>query len=78
MDIFAAAASNKTQALSLDYVNAAQQVNQDCGPGFVNGSVPDVGSSGSGITSGATKGTNSGSGWVALTMGGLAVLAAAL
>ena len=53
MAVFAAAASNKSQPLSLDYVNAAQQINLDCGPGFVNGTVPSVGSSGTGTTSSA-------------------------
>ena len=57
MAVFAAAASNKSQPLSLDYVNAAQQINQDCGPGFVNGTVPSVGSSGTGTVSAAAPGT---------------------
>ncbi len=53
MGVFAAAASNRSQPLSLDYVNAAQQINQDCGPNFVNGTVPKVGASGSGQNSSA-------------------------
>lgn len=53
MNVFAAAASNRSQPLSQDYVNAAQQINQDCGPNFVNGTVPKVGASGSGQTSSA-------------------------
>lgn len=53
MDVFAAAASNKSQPLSRDYVNAAQQINQHCGPSFVNGTIPNVGASGNGQTSSA-------------------------
>ena len=55
MDVFAAAASNKSQPLSLDYVNAAQQINQDCGPNFVNGTIQNVGSSGTGEMSAASQ-----------------------
>ena len=47
MGIYAGAASNKTQPLSLSYVDAAQQINQYCGPNFVNGTIPGVGASGS-------------------------------
>ena len=46
MGIYASAATNKAQPLNLDYVDAAQQVNQYCGPNFVNGTIPGVGSSG--------------------------------
>jgi hypothetical protein len=48
MAIFASAAANESQPLNLDYVDAATMVNLDCGPGFVNGTIPSVGSSGSG------------------------------
>jgi len=44
MDIFAAAAPNKTQPLSANYVNAAQQIDRGCGPGFVNETVAKTGS----------------------------------
>lgn len=50
MGVFASAASNKTHPLSLNYLDAAQQINQDCGPEFVNGT---VGASGSGQSTGA-------------------------
>ncbi|MCJ1478506.1 hypothetical protein MMC13_007186 [Lambiella insularis] len=39
MNIFAAAASNLTQPVSLDYNNAAVQIDQVCGPTFVNSTV---------------------------------------
>jgi len=48
MAVFATAASNKSQPLNLDYVTAAQQIARDCGPGFVNETIPDAGASGSG------------------------------
>lgn len=50
MGIFSSVAGNKTQPLSLDYVNAAQLLNQNCGPNFVNGTIPSLGASGSGQT----------------------------
>jgi len=58
MAIFVSAAANKSQPLSLDYVDAATMVNLDCGPGFVNGTIPSVGSSGSG--SGSTSAAGGG------------------
>ena len=77
--IFAAAASNKSQPLSLDYVNAAQQINMDCGPGFVNGTVPDLGSSGTGTTSGAGGVGRSGEGaWIGVLVVGVSVIMALL
>ena len=51
--MFATAAGNKSQPLNLDYVDAATLVNQDCGPDFVNGTVPSA--SGSGSSSAATR-----------------------
>ena len=36
MALFATAASNKSQPLNLDYVDAATMVDRDCGPNFVN------------------------------------------
>ena len=53
MAVFATAAGNKSQPLSLDYVDAATMVNQDCGPNFVNGTVPSA--SGSSSSSAATR-----------------------
>ena len=48
MGLFAAAAGNKTQPLSLTYVDAASLVNVQCGPSFVNASVPGASGSSSG------------------------------
>ena len=55
MGLFADAASNKTQPLNLDYVTAAGQIDRDCGPGFVNTTIPGVGTKGDGGTSAAVK-----------------------
>ena len=51
MAVFADAASNRSQPLNLDYVDAANMVNVMCGPTFVNASIPDAGSG----TGGGTK-----------------------
>ena len=48
MAVFANEAANKSQPLSLDYVQSATMVNQMCGPAFVNATIPSAGSSGSG------------------------------
>lgn len=48
MALYAAAASNKTQPLNLDYVQSATLVNEMCGPNFVNASIPSAHSSSSG------------------------------
>ena len=40
MGIFAGAASNRTQPISLTYVDAAEMINLHCGPNYVNQSVP--------------------------------------
>ncbi len=65
MAIFASAAANNFQPLNLDYVDAATMVNLDCGPGFVNGSISSVGSSGSGSGStSAAAGRVSGGSWI--------------
>lgn len=53
MDVFAGTASNKSQPLSQTYIGAARQVNQACGPSFVNGTIPGLGASGSGQSSNA-------------------------
>ncbi|MCJ1283709.1 hypothetical protein MMC26_003040 [Xylographa opegraphella] len=42
MDIFAAAAANLSQPVSADYNNAAVQIDQVCGPAFVNSTVKPV------------------------------------
>ena len=51
MALFAQEAENKSQPLSLDYVVAAELINQDCGPGYVNATIPTPSG---GSTSGAT------------------------
>lgn len=48
MGVIATSASNKTQPSSLTYVNAAQMINQQCGPNFVNATIPPPANSGSG------------------------------
>lgn len=51
MALFAQEAENKSQPLSLDYEVAAQLINQDCGPNFVNATIPTAaGGSSSGAT----------------------------
>lgn len=39
MAVFEAASADRTSALASDYVNAAMQVNVNCGPNFVNASL---------------------------------------
>ena len=51
MALFAQDAENKSQPLSLDYVAAAELINQDCGPDYVNATIPTASG---GSTSGAT------------------------
>ena len=68
MDIFAAAASNTTQPVSVDYVDAAQMFNQNCGPNFVNGTIPNLGASGTGKTSGASSPVSA-SKWMSMSLG---------
>ena len=51
MALFAQNAENKSQPLSLDYVVAAGLINQDCGPNYVNATIPAAsGGSASGAT----------------------------
>ncbi|KAL3419571.1 hypothetical protein PVAG01_08069 [Phlyctema vagabunda] len=40
MEIFAAASSNRTNAIASTYASAAQIINVGCGPGFVNATLP--------------------------------------
>jgi hypothetical protein len=40
MAVFDAAAANRSQPVASTYVAAAQQINVQCGPGFVNASIP--------------------------------------
>ena len=80
MAIYATAASNKSQPLNLDYVDAANMVNEMCGPSFANASIPDAGSG----TGGGTKtsaASRSGSvdgawkGWLGVLVGMAALVA---
>ena len=74
MGLFATAAANKSQPLNLDYVGAAQQINQACGPNFVTGTVRDAGSGGGGQTSAAIPTYRVGREVLALMLGlGLAI-----
>jgi hypothetical protein len=45
MAIFASTSSDRTSALASDYVDAAMQVNVQCGPTFVNASLPSAATS---------------------------------
>ncbi|KAI9849631.1 MAG: hypothetical protein M1837_002756 [Sclerophora amabilis] len=47
MSIFANAASDSRQPLRKNYVNAAQQIDLNCGPDFVNSTIPTMSSSAS-------------------------------
>lgn len=53
MAVFESASSDRTSALAYDYVAAAQQINVQCGPGFVNQSLApatqNLGARGSGV-----------------------------
>lgn len=40
MQVFQTTAGNATQPVSSDYVSAATQIDEGCGPGFVNATVP--------------------------------------
>lgn len=79
MAIFANEAMNKTQPLSLDYVDAATRVNDMCGPAFVNASVPTAGSSsgGRGSNAAASRADVACKAWLGALVGA-AVLVAAL
>ena len=56
MELYGPAARNKSQPVSLTYANAAQQVNLNCGPDFVNQSIPGVSGSGAGAVTGPRLG----------------------
>lgn len=66
MSVFNAAASNRTQAIADTYSAAAQQINVQCGPSFVQGNIPAA-------TSGATYLMHGNMGLVALVMCVLAI-----
>ena len=81
MAVYAAAASNKSQPLNLDYVDSATMVNRMCGPTFVNASIPNAGSSsGSGSKTSAAsraKGLDAEwTVWLGLLLGAAALVAA--
>ncbi|KAK5111111.1 hypothetical protein LTR62_005310 [Meristemomyces frigidus] len=57
MAVFATAASNRSNPLSMDYASAAQQINSGCGTEFVDNSV--VESSGAVATAGLSPGLTS-------------------
>ena len=44
MDVYADAASNKSQPINLDYVDSATMINEMCGPNFVTANIPNAGS----------------------------------
>jgi hypothetical protein len=63
MAVFEAASSDRKSALASDYVNAAMQVNVQCGPSFVNQSLAAA------VTSaGRVEAVNSGVGMLALAL----------
>lgn len=82
MSAYAAAASNKSQPLNLDYVDAATMVNQMCGPDYVNASIPDAGSysAGGGSKSSAAASRSGGvegaGAWLGLLVGAAGLIAA--
>lgn len=59
MTVFEAASADRSSALASDYVGAAMQVNVNCGPGFVNASLPAAAAV-SGAQSLAYNGSNAG------------------
>lgn len=80
MAVYANAAADKSQPLSLDYAASAAMINDMCGPSFVNASIPAAGSSGSGGKSAASRagGVDAAwNGWSGVLVGA-AVLTAAL
>ena len=68
MALFAQEAENKSQPLSLDYVVAAELINQDCGPNYVNATIPTA-------SGGSTSGATTASGAPELLIVGTVVLA---
>ena len=71
MGIFASFASNKTQPLSATYVTAAQQIDQICGPTFVNSSIAVTMQTGNGVS---LQNPSSMAVWTALLVMGLSAL----
>ena len=68
MAVFAGAAVNKSQPLSLDYIDAAHMVNLNCGPNFANASIPGLGSGGTGSSgrSAAARIRGESGGWITI------------
>lgn len=56
MRVFASQATNKTQPVSITYLNAAELVNRQCGPNFVNASMPAGSTAGGSASSNAAPG----------------------
>lgn len=50
MSVFATYAGNSNQLLSSDYAAAAQQIDMQCGPRFVESSVPNTSAAGDSLT----------------------------
>lgn len=78
MAVYANAASNRSQPLNLDYVDAANMVNVMCGPTFVNASIPDAGSGSAGGMKKSAAARGGGAGWMMGVLVGGAVLLGAL
>ncbi|MCJ1331093.1 hypothetical protein MMC10_007780 [Thelotrema lepadinum] len=72
MSYFAAAAQNLSTPLGQDYGSAAVQVNQGCGPSFVNATVQPI--AGTGGTSGASTISLGALNWSIIALTGLSIL----
>ena len=51
MSIFANASSNTSQPVNANYVSTAQQIDLNCGPNFVNATIPAAKNSANGVKS---------------------------
>ncbi len=67
MGVFETQAGNQSQPISFVYAQGAQLINQQCGPNFVNQSVPS-GGGGSGKSSSAARSSTIASGWLRSTL----------
>ena len=63
MAVLESQAGNQSQPISLTYAQGAQLINQQCGPSFVNQSVPNAGG-GNGKSASAASSTIGVSGWL--------------
>lgn len=79
MAVYAAAASNRSQPLNLDYVDSATLINEMCGPAFVSASIPNAGSSSAGggkkSSAAASRAEGLDAAWLGLLVGGAAAAA---